>query len=239
MNRLHCQQLDCAEADPTPHNLVTGEKIRIFSEDGDLSENLEEDTIYYAVVIDNVRFEVASTESDALKGETITVYGGTGLRVESRVSDKAANEIGCPILYDPNHNNWFIHVEEDNELHVHNMYNTYVSYMYIFNQQFLISCLTPQLSTKWIFLQFDERKSLDVIPSLPPSQTMKVEASQRFGLCLQTQFQVTKELSSELYSMQVSLRITHGSGCIQPRPAARRCGCYRLGHRWERPGCGA
>ena len=103
--------------DPTPHNLVTGEKIRIFSEDGDLPENLEENTIYYAVVIDSITFEVASTESDALKGETIAVYGGTGLRVESRVSDKAANEIGCPVLYDPNHNNWFIHVEEDNAIY--------------------------------------------------------------------------------------------------------------------------
>ena len=103
--------------DPNPHNLVTGEKIRIFSEDGDLPENLEEDTVYYAVVIDDVTFEVASTASDALKGETITVYGGTGLRVESRVSDKAAGEIGCPILFDPNHNNWFLHVDENNEIY--------------------------------------------------------------------------------------------------------------------------
>jgi len=103
--------------DPAPHNLVTGEKIRIFSEDGDLPENLEENTIYFAVVIDSITFEVASTESDARKGETISVYGGTGLRVESRVSDKGVNDIGCPVLYDPNYNNWFVHVEENNDIY--------------------------------------------------------------------------------------------------------------------------
>jgi hypothetical protein len=106
------------------HNLQTGEKVRIYSEDGDIPENLEEDTVYYAIVdgINLALFRVASTLSDALRGEAITVYGGTGLRVESRVSDKAANEIGCPILYDPNHNNWFIHVNENN-----NIYNSFLS----------------------------------------------------------------------------------------------------------------
>ena len=100
------------------HNLITGEKIRILSEDGDLPENLEEDRIYYAIVdgINLALFRVASTSSDALRGEAITVYGGTGLRVESRVSDKAANEIGCPILFDPNQSNWFIHCAPNNEI---------------------------------------------------------------------------------------------------------------------------
>jgi len=106
------------------HGLKTGEKIRILSEDGDLSENLEEDTVYFAIVdgINFSLFRVASTLSDALRGEAITVYGGTGLRVESRVSDKAANEIGCPVLFDPNHNNWFIHCAEGN-----NIFNGFLS----------------------------------------------------------------------------------------------------------------
>jgi len=106
------------------HNLQTGEKVRIISEDGDLPENLEEDTIYFAIVdgINLSLFRVASTLSDALKSEGITVYGGTGLRVESRVSDKAANQIGCPVLFDPNHNNWFIHCSEGNDI-----YNAFLS----------------------------------------------------------------------------------------------------------------
>ncbi len=100
------------------HNLVTGEKVRVISEDGDLPENLTEDRVYYAIVdgINLALFRVASTSSDALRGEAITVYGGTGLRVESRVSDKAANEIGCPVLFDPNQNNWFIHCKEGNSI---------------------------------------------------------------------------------------------------------------------------
>jgi microcystin-dependent protein len=101
------------------HNLVTGEKVRIISEDGDLPENLVEDRIYYAITdgINLALFRVASTSSDALRGEAITVYGGTGLRVESRISDKAANEIGCPVLFDTNQNNWFIHCKEDNDIY--------------------------------------------------------------------------------------------------------------------------
>jgi hypothetical protein len=99
------------------HNLVTGEKIRIISADGDLPENLEPETIYYCIKVSNSEFKVASTLSDALKGVSITVYGGTDLRVESRVSDHDQNEIGCPILYDPNHNNWFIHVEANNAIY--------------------------------------------------------------------------------------------------------------------------
>ena len=99
-----------------PHDLKTTEKIRIYSETGDLPENLQEDTVYFAIVKTSLEFKVATSISDALKGEGIVVYGGTGLRVESRVSDKAAGEIGCPVLFDPNQNNWFIHVQRDNEI---------------------------------------------------------------------------------------------------------------------------
>ena len=99
------------------HNLITGEKIRIFSENGDLPENLKEETIYFCIKVSNTEFKVASTSSDALRGVAIQVYGGTGLRVESRVSDHEQNEIGCPILFDPNNNNWFIHVNENNEIY--------------------------------------------------------------------------------------------------------------------------
>lgn len=80
------------------HNLQTGEKVRIYSEDGDIPENLEEDTVYYAIVdgINLALFRIASTLSDALRGEAITVYGGTGLRVESRVSDRLPMRLDVP-----------------------------------------------------------------------------------------------------------------------------------------------
>lgn len=100
-----------------PHNLVTGEKVRILSQDGDLPENIVEDTVYYAVPVNTTLFKVATTLSNALQGETVTVYGGTNLRVESRVSDKEANDIGSPTLYDPNYNNWFIHCSQGNDIY--------------------------------------------------------------------------------------------------------------------------
>ena len=30
---------------------------------------------------------------------------------------RLTNEIGCPVLFDPNQNNWFIHCEEDNDIY--------------------------------------------------------------------------------------------------------------------------
>ena len=42
---------------------------------------------------------------------SIKSYGGVQLRIESRVSDKTAGEIGHPIQYDYVKANWFIHVD--------------------------------------------------------------------------------------------------------------------------------
>ena len=44
--------------------LITGEKIRIFSDDGDLPENIEFNKIYYAIVVSPTNIKVASTFSN-------------------------------------------------------------------------------------------------------------------------------------------------------------------------------
>ena len=96
------------------HNLKNGESIRIFSETGDLPEGLEENTIYYAITqernstrtdgiqLNGVQFQIASsrTNSEAQTPIYVTNYGGVQLRVESRVSDKVAGELGHPIQFD-------------------------------------------------------------------------------------------------------------------------------------------
>ena len=70
------------------HTIQTGEKVRILSDDGDLPENLESNTVYFAIRISGTEIKLASSVTNAENNVAITVYGGTKLFVESRVSDK-------------------------------------------------------------------------------------------------------------------------------------------------------
>ena len=97
--------------------LITGEKIRIFSDDGDLPENIEFNKIYYAIVVSPTNIKVASTFSNAINDVPIEIYGGSSLRVESRVSDKSSNDIGHPIQWDSSQSRWFIHVDTANAIY--------------------------------------------------------------------------------------------------------------------------
>ena len=127
------------------HSLKNGESIRIFSETGDLPEGLEEGKVYYAITseknssradgisLNATQFQVASsrTNSEAQTPLFISCYGGEELRVESRVSDKVAGELGHPIQYDSQTHSvtnvetgvvssvvggWFIHCEASSPL---------------------------------------------------------------------------------------------------------------------------
>ena len=134
------------------HNLLNGESIRVFSETGDLPEGLEEGKVYYAVtafknssrndgvVLSGTQFQIASskTNADAATPIFITSYLGSQLRVESRVSDKVAGEIGHPIQYDPDSytynlieggsktevGGWFIYCESNSDLYTYIDTNT-------------------------------------------------------------------------------------------------------------------
>ena len=90
------------------HTLATGEKVIIISDDGDLPENLRTNTVYYAIVPSGstTTLKLAASESDASNDSPITVYGGTNLKVLSRVSDKIAGDIGHPVQWDGSQ--WYI-----------------------------------------------------------------------------------------------------------------------------------
>jgi len=88
------------------HNLNTGEKVIILSDDGDLPENIVENTVYYTIKISSTQIKLASSASNATTGTAITVYGGTSLKILSRVSDKNAGDIGHPVQYDGTQ--WYI-----------------------------------------------------------------------------------------------------------------------------------
>ena len=105
------------------NNLLTGEKVKITSDDGDLPENITEHVTYYAINNgDNNTVKLASSFTNASQGQAITVYGGTKLHILSRVSDKDSGELGSPIQYDAQNRNWFVHVNANNGI-----YNAFVN----------------------------------------------------------------------------------------------------------------
>jgi hypothetical protein len=90
------------------HNIQTGEKVIILSDIGDLSENIVENTVYYAIRQSSTEIKLASSQSAAVGGNAINVYGGTSLRILSRVSDKFAGDVGHPVGFDTSINQWYI-----------------------------------------------------------------------------------------------------------------------------------
>jgi len=99
------------------HQIQTGETIRIISDSGDLPENLTTNTIYYAIRVSSSEIKIAATRANAENNLPITIYGGTELRVESRVSDKNPGDIGHPIQWDSVYSNWFVVSDQDNEIY--------------------------------------------------------------------------------------------------------------------------
>ena len=99
------------------HTLLTGEKIRVISDIGDLPENLVENTVYFAIRVNSTTIKVASSKTNAELGTAITIFGGSSLKIESRVSDKASGDIGSPIQFDAGNSNWFIHANNNNQIY--------------------------------------------------------------------------------------------------------------------------
>ena len=100
------------------HTIQNGESIRIFSETGDIPENIEENVLYYAITntkkttlnSNQIQLSSSRTNAESQNPIFITSYGGQQLKIESRVSDKIAGELGSPIQWDVNQNQWFVHV---------------------------------------------------------------------------------------------------------------------------------
>ena len=93
-------------------DLLTGEKVIVISETGDLPENIDVDKVYYVINNGNsTSIKLASSEANALLGSEISISGGVGLKVLSRVSDKIAGDIGHPIQYDTTNTQWYINTE--------------------------------------------------------------------------------------------------------------------------------
>jgi len=102
---------------PSNHNFQTGEKVIMISDDGDLPENIIENRTYFVITTsDPTRIKLASSLTNATNQTALKFYGGSKLRVLSRVSDRDSGDVGSPIQYDPNNDHWFIHVDTTNNI---------------------------------------------------------------------------------------------------------------------------
>jgi hypothetical protein len=94
------------------HQLFNGEKIRIYSDTGELPNNLSADKIYYAYTtgVSPNQIRVSSTLNDTTVGNIITGIsnGGGRLKIISAVSDKIPGELGHPIQYDSDVKQWYV-----------------------------------------------------------------------------------------------------------------------------------
>ena len=101
------------------HQFITGEKVRVFSNTGQVPDGLETDVIYYAIRVSTTVISLASTYNDAIAGNPITGIDNNGgiLTVISSVTDKIPGDVGHPIQYDTVLNNWYINSSPNNEIY--------------------------------------------------------------------------------------------------------------------------
>ena len=91
------------------------------------------------------QIQIASSRTNASSQIplAITSYGGSQLRIESRISDKEAGELGHPIQWDPNQNQWFVYTNANSELY-----------------QYINTLTTPETEISYVLRKEDDR-SLD------------------------------------------------------------------------------
>jgi len=99
----------------TSHQLSDGETVRIFSDTGQVPDGLATDTVYYAIRNSSTEIKLAYNYNDALAGVNISGISNNGgiLTIVSAVSDKKPGDVGHPIQYDTNVNNWYLNSSTD------------------------------------------------------------------------------------------------------------------------------
>ena len=106
------------------NGLQTGEKIILLSNNADYPENIQPHIVYFVISLadaadaaDRPKIQLARTKTDADNQNSIIFYGGTQLRVLSRVSDKSAGEAGHPVRFDDTQKRWYVTVDSNNGIY--------------------------------------------------------------------------------------------------------------------------
>lgn len=103
-----------------PHNLTTGEKIRVTSLNGSLPDGIFSNKVGFAITtgLPTNRVKIAENFNNALNNIEIPLNKkGGNLVVSSRVSDKVSGEIGHPIQWDADNTQWYINVDSNNQIY--------------------------------------------------------------------------------------------------------------------------
>jgi carbon monoxide dehydrogenase subunit G len=108
----------------TSHELIDGEKVRVFSDNGHLPDGLINNNVYYVITdavsgITSTEIKLASTLSDVFTDSPIIPNSkGGNLKIISKVTDKSSGDVGHPIQFDQVRSNWYLNVSEtDNTLY--------------------------------------------------------------------------------------------------------------------------
>jgi len=96
----------------TNHQLYNGEKVRVFSDTGQVPDGLEVNAIYYAITTGLAanQIRLALSLNDAIANNEIVGINNNGgiIKIVSSVSDKIPGELGHPIQYDTTRNSWYV-----------------------------------------------------------------------------------------------------------------------------------
>lgn len=95
------------------HQFVEGETIRFISDNARLPDGLDNNKVFFAITsgLNADQIKVATSLNEALDGNAVTLNNlGGNVICESRVSDKVTNNIGHPIQFDGDENQWYIQV---------------------------------------------------------------------------------------------------------------------------------
>lgn len=92
------------------HQIKTGEKVRVFSDTGEVPDGLENNKVYYAIRINSSVIRLAYNYNDAIANIHINGISNNGgvISIISSVTDKLPGEVGHPIQWDADSNNWYL-----------------------------------------------------------------------------------------------------------------------------------
>ena len=101
------------------HELANGESIRIIANNGDLPENIDPHTVYFAITnaqdsalsANQIRIASSKTNADLAVPVFVKTVASVSdkFRIISRVSDKKPADAGHPIQFDTSAGQWFVH----------------------------------------------------------------------------------------------------------------------------------
>ena len=103
------------------HTFLSGEKVRVVSDNGRMPDGIDAESIYYIINsssspgLGTTEIKLAQTFNNAISNIPITPNKkGGNLKIVSRVSDKISGDVGHPIQYDSTNSNWYINVSTSN-----------------------------------------------------------------------------------------------------------------------------